>query len=108
MEKLYENIRLLRKAKHISQERLAQLVGYNDRSSIAKIEQGLVDIPQSKIIMFAEIFDISPGELMGDVEEKEPRDILSPKQQELYTKMITLTPEQLEKVLSYVDFVRSQ
>ena len=41
---LYEKIKLLRKQKKISQEKLAALTGYSDRSSIAKIEQGKVDL----------------------------------------------------------------
>lgn len=67
MIQLYSNIKLLRKAKKYSQEQLALLTGYTDRSSIAKIEQGQVDLPQSKIAEFAKVFGVSCGELMGDV-----------------------------------------
>ena len=63
--KIYENIRELRKKKNITQEELAKKVGYTDRSSIAKIEKGKVDIPYSKIIEFATVFDVQPEELMG-------------------------------------------
>ena len=37
---LHENIRSLRKERGWSQQHLAELVGYGDRSSIAKIEAG--------------------------------------------------------------------
>ena len=50
----------------MSQDELARLAGYTDRSSIAKIEQGSVDLPQSKISMFAKIFRVTPSFLMGD------------------------------------------
>ena len=40
-------------------------MGYADKSMIAKIEKGLVDLPQSKIIAFAEALHVSPGDLMG-------------------------------------------
>lgn len=62
---LYKNIRKLREAKGLSQEELAKLVGYTNRSSIAKIEKGEVDLTQSKIIAFAEALGTTPGELMG-------------------------------------------
>lgn len=37
---LYDNIKRLRTMQGMSQEELAKKVGYNDRSSIAKIESG--------------------------------------------------------------------
>jgi transcriptional regulator with XRE-family HTH domain len=40
-------------------------MGYTDRSSIAKIESGKVDLPQSKIMEFANVFGVDPGDLMG-------------------------------------------
>lgn len=61
----YENIKLLREKLGLSQEELAERVGYKDRSSIAKIESGYVDLAQSKIAMFAKALNVSPGELMG-------------------------------------------
>ena len=65
MLKLYVNIREHRKAAKMTQEELARRTGYTDRSSIARIEKGEIDLPQSKIKQFAEVFGISPGELMG-------------------------------------------
>ena len=66
MLELYKNIKNRRKELGLSQEELAKMVGYTDRSSIAKIESGDVDLPQSKIVAFARALDISPGDLMGD------------------------------------------
>lgn len=63
---LYENIKKYRKEKGLSQEELARKTGYTDRSSIAKIEKGDVDLPQSKIMLFAKALDVDPGVLMGD------------------------------------------
>ena len=65
MDKLYENIKKRREALNMSQETLAQKVGYTSRSSIAKIENGGVDIPRSKIIAFSKALKCSPMELMG-------------------------------------------
>lgn len=77
MLKLYENIKFYRKKSGMTQDELAKLAGYTDRSSIAKIERGVVDLSQSKIAQFADIFGITPGELMGWVEEQKNNDIIS-------------------------------
>ncbi len=70
MLKLYENIKRLRLEKSMTQDELARLAGYTDRSSIAKIERGLVDLSQSKIKQFADIFGVTPSNLMGWVDEE--------------------------------------
>lgn len=67
---LYNNIRRLRKARKMSQEELAKRAGYTDRSSIAKIENGGVDLSQSKIQIFADIFGVTLSELMDDIGDK--------------------------------------
>ena len=43
MLELYKNIKLRRTELKMSQDTLAELTGYKDRSSIAKIEKGEVD-----------------------------------------------------------------
>lgn len=65
MLKLYENIKKLRKANNWTQEELAHKLGYTDRSSIAKIEAGKVDLSQSKIIEFANVFGVDAGDMFG-------------------------------------------
>ncbi len=61
----HENIKALREKQGLSQETLAEKIGYKDRSSIAKIEAGLVDLSQSKIAAFAEALGVTPAYLMG-------------------------------------------
>lgn len=65
MLKLYYNIKKLREEKGLSQEALAKLTGYTDRSSITKIEKGLVDLQQSKIELFAKALGTTSRELVG-------------------------------------------
>lgn len=48
-----------------TQEELAIKMGYKTKSSINKIENGNSDIPQSKVMKFAEVLDTTPGYLMG-------------------------------------------
>ena len=62
---LYKNITARRLELKMSQDRLAELTGYKDRSSIAKIEKGEVDLAESKIREFAKALKITPQELMG-------------------------------------------
>lgn len=62
---LYKNIKKKREELGLSQDDLAQKTGYTSRSSIAKIEKGLVDLPQTKIEIFAKALNTSPQELMG-------------------------------------------
>lgn len=60
-----ERIRDLRTALGLSQEDLADLLGYSDKSSISKIENDQRDITRSKIIEFAAALKTSPSYLMG-------------------------------------------
>ncbi len=65
MLELYKNIKRLREEKGLSQDALAKLTGYTDRSSITKIEKGQVDLQQSKIELFAKALGTSSHELVG-------------------------------------------
>ena len=69
--KIGEKIREVRKQLGLSQGTLASLSGYTSRSSINKIELGLVDIPQSKLILIAKALNISPKTLIEDTENEE-------------------------------------
>ena len=69
MLELYRNIKRIREEKGMSQDELARLVGFKSRSSINKIEMGVNDITQSKLIAIANALHVSPGELMGEDKE---------------------------------------
>lgn len=59
-------IKELRENKHLSQTQLALSVGYKDKTAIAKVEAGKVDLPQSKILAFAKALNITPADLLDD------------------------------------------
>ncbi len=63
-------IKGLRENKHLSQTQLALLVGYKDKTAIAKVEAGKVDLPQSKILAFSKALDVTPADLLDDKIEK--------------------------------------
>lgn len=67
---IYQRIKALRERRGLSQEDLANLLGYKDRSTIAKIEKGINDITQSKIIAFAQALNTTPAYLMGWEDEQ--------------------------------------
>lgn len=57
MDMVGEKIRELRKQRGWSQEELARLTGYKDKSAINKIESGINQLTQTKIQKFADVFD---------------------------------------------------
>lgn len=68
---IYRRIKNRRLELGMTQGDLAKKLGYTSRTSIAKIEAGENDIPQSKIVAFAKALDTNPSYLMGIIEEKE-------------------------------------
>jgi transcriptional regulator with XRE-family HTH domain len=71
MSTVGERILKRRKALGLTQEELAKLMGYKSKSTINKIEMGINDIPQSKIVRFAEVLLTTPSYLMGwDIESE--------------------------------------
>lgn len=69
LQEMGQKIKNLRLKKGYSQEELAKKVGYTSRSTINKIEKGLVDIPQSKILELANILNTTPLYLLNWVEK---------------------------------------
>lgn len=72
MLQLYKNIKNRRIELGMTQSNLAEKTGYADKSMIAKIEKGQVDLPQTKIELFAKALNTTPADIMGwnDGEEK--------------------------------------
>lgn len=64
-----ERIKKRREELGISQEHLAELLGYKSRSSINKIELGLSEIPLAKLPSFAKALKTTPEYIMGLDEE---------------------------------------
>ena len=91
--KIGEKIKLRRIEKGLSLQELAERMGYANKSSIARIESGAIDPPQSKVVKFASALDTSVADLMGWIEEKEK---LGEKDDELS-----------ENVKKLVDFAKS-
>lgn len=58
-------IRELRKQKGYSQNQLAELMGYKDHSTLAKVETGVNDITVETLYKYADVLNISVFELLN-------------------------------------------
>lgn len=59
------NIRKRREELSLTQEELAKKLNYKSKSTINKIEMGINDITQSKVVAFAQALNTTPAYLMG-------------------------------------------
>ncbi len=62
---IYDRIRARRTELGMTVEELAHKMGYKDKSSISKIENGKADIPQSKVLAFAQALNTTTAYLIG-------------------------------------------
>lgn len=76
MTNIGKNILNRRKELNLTQEELANRMGYKSKSTINKIETGINDIPQSKIVKFAEVLQTTPAHLMGWEEVQKNNNII--------------------------------
>lgn len=69
---LGEKIKKRREELNLTQEELAEKLGYKSRSTINKVELGKNDLTQSKIIAYAKALDTTPNYLMDYDNNIEP------------------------------------
>lgn len=87
-----DRVKLLREQKGMTQEELANKLGYKSKSSVTHIERGR-DIPRSMIVKLADILDTTPAYLMGWEDEPEKTDDLS----DLMEKYDNIKPIKLKR-----------
>lgn len=105
-EVLGQLLKQRREALGLSQDELAMRLNYKSRSTIAKIESGANDIPQSKIKAFADALNTTPAYLMGWVDNKEiikqdPETTVSKNESKLLTNYNNLNDVGKKKLLEY-------
>lgn len=107
---------------NMTQDELAKAAGYTSRSSINKIELGMVDVSQSKVAKLAKALKISPTILVGwgDIynngiigNNNQNNNIsndkhLTPIQNAIVTVCSALTEKQQSDVLSYATALLSE
>lgn len=94
-------IKALRESKKMSQSELAEKVGYKDKTAIAKVEAGKVDLPQSKISAFAKALDTTTSYLFSDEETYKPSTIAAHFDGDEYTE------EELDRIKEFAAFVKA-
>lgn len=100
-----QRIKQRREALKMSQEELAQKIGYKSRSSINKIELDLYNLKQSKIKAIADALQTTPSYIMGWEEEKNPTpDIEDGKYME-FMRLFKQLPESEQQIV--IDLIKS-
>lgn len=94
MTTIGQRIRARRNELGLSQRELAARLGYNDHTTLTRIEAGKVDLTQSRIVQFAKVLDVTTGYLMGW--DQEPEDLAD------VTAQVLLNPELLRMVEQYL------
>lgn len=107
-EKMGSIIKQLRIEHRLSQTELALKVGYTDKSAIAKIEAGKVDLPQSKIVAFANALGVTPYHLFGEDTNNIVTPFASPTTIAAHFDGEEFTEDELEEVRNFVDFVKNK
>lgn len=89
-------IKRRRTEKGISQQELAEAVGYSQKGMISQIESGKVNLPMDKALAIADYLGMKPSEL------------LRPKQTVIVQEQLLdgLTEEEIKKVVDYVQLLK--
>lgn len=74
IEHIGERIKKRREELGMSQDELAERMGYKSRSTIAKIEKGVNDVVHSNVLKFAKALNVSVSSLTGfnEIIEEKP------------------------------------
>lgn len=99
--KLYENIKALRIAQNMTQDELAEKVGYKSRASITHVENGDINLSQQRVIKFADALGVSPGDLIG-FKEGQP-DCFSDEERSLIHRFRRLNKKGRETAIARVE-----
>lgn len=101
--KLYERIKNRRVALNMSQQELAEAVGYKNKSMISHVEKGMIDLSITMIKKFAEVLNVTPSYLMGwedengneivKVEIEMPNDDIHKRALMMYENYLNANPE---------------
>lgn len=96
-----ENLKKLRIARGFSQDELAKLLGYTNRSSINKIEVGRSGIPTDKVNDLARVLGVSPLDLFQESGEPD----LFVNDEGITAIFDKLSPDGKEKLKEYAEYL---
>lgn len=101
MERTY--LKQLRISKGMSQDELAEKLGYKSRSIITRIENGTARLSQKLIMDYAEIFDVSPMDILEAEEKQMKREQLL-----LLMEFDKMSDENKNALIAYAKFLNSR
>lgn len=111
---IYQRIKKKRQELGLTQEELAFRSGYTSRSTINKIEAGLIDLTESKITAISKALEVNEAFLMGWKENEDSNCLNSdfaliaqevyqrPDLRTLFNAVSKLSPEDLRYVIDLV------
>ena len=111
--KIGEKIKQRRIELDWSLRELSTRMGYANHSTVARIESGAVDIPQSKIVKFAEVLNVPVAYLMGWGEEETKKeqptefDGLSDKKKAFIDKVMQMSDAELDRLDQFLALVEN-
>lgn len=91
-------IRYRRQQLNISQQELAEAVGYTSKGMISNIEAGKVNIPMDKLVLIAHCLGVTPSYFLSN--EPAPMDM------KLYEQIRDLSDEERKQVFAYINIIR--
>ena len=105
-------IKQSRKAMKMTQDELAERAGYSNRSSIARIETGLADIPGEKLLLLANILNTSVQYLQTGIEFQFDKAMYDESMSELKKKIehlkgiMSMLPESYQdEIIRYAEYL---
>ena len=99
--KIGDRIAQRRRELGMTQMELALKLGYTSKTTINKVELGINDVSQSKVVLYAEALDTTVQYLMGWEGET-----ISPTKRKLLDAVDTMDEEQIEKLLKLIEIVK--
>jgi len=103
LRKVGQRIKTERKMQNLSQQELAEKVGYADKGLISRIESGSLNLSMDKLIKIADALHVDVTELLMDpepAEKKVEKDVI------LYD-VSDISQEGQKRIKEYIDTIRS-
>ena len=102
-------IKALREERGWKQDDLGKKLNVK-RAAVSKYENGRIPLTDETIKMLCDIFDVSADYIIGKSEKRKPENEqpLSKKMLDLIDSYSDLNEEELNKVIEYVDFLKTK
>lgn len=107
------NLKSLRQNMHLTLRELAEKINI-DKSTLSRYERDEQEIKSSDLTIFCSFFNVSSDYLLGLSNDRNSENITSAKDQlkgvklALYNQTESLTEEQAEDVLQFINFIKSK